>query len=199
MPLVQPAQDRTTATVDEVHLTAFSAVRWLLLLIASACGRSDDSAYRGGSAGVADLPVSDVVAVYRATLDGSFTLDDPSLSILVDPKLLPRTSGLAGGDSLSPTLQSALRDAGLIKGSCTIPVERAREALVCAVERAGYAVRFSAPFALGPDSVQVHMVAEQYAISNGPRAERLRFERAYHVVRRGAAWRALREARMPQP
>jgi hypothetical protein len=63
-------------------------------------------------------------------------------------------------------------------------------------------VRFSAPFALGAerrDSLQVHVVVQQYAIPKGPVAERLRFERAYHVARRGQTWRAVREARLPQP
>ncbi len=171
----------------------------VLLLVVAACSPSDESMYRGGKLSVATLTVSDAVGVYRATLGGSFTLGDPSLSILVDPTLLPRTPGLAGGNALSTDVLSAIRADGVVRGTCTVPVQKAREALVCPAERAGYAVRFSAPFAIGPDSVQVHMVAEQYAIPNGPRAERLRFERAYHVVRRGSEWRALREARLPQP
>lgn len=198
--------------VDEIHLTvtpcsarakqrsrhACGAVG-VILLVAAACGPSDESTYRGGKLPTAPLSVSDAVGVYRATLGGSFTLGDPSLSILVDPTLLPRTPGLAGGDAMSPETLAALRANGVAQGNCTVPVQKARDALVCPAARAGYAVRFSAPFALGPDSVQVHMVAEQYAIPNGPQAERLRFERAYHVVRRGSAWRALREARMPPP
>lgn len=155
--------------------------------------------YRGAGLEVANLPVADAVAVYRAALGGSFTLDDPSLSILVDSLLLPREPGLAGGTPMSPELRSALRAAGLSKGTCTIPVTKARDPLVCEALRAGYAVRVSDLFALGRDSVQVSVVVEQYAIPNGPRAERLRFERAYHVVRRAGRWRAVREARMPQP
>lgn len=100
---------------------------------------------------------------------------------------------------MSPELRSALRAAGVSKGTCTIPVTKARDPLVCEASRAGYAVRVSDLFALGRDSVQVSVVVEQYAIPNGPRAERLRFERAYHVVRRAGRWRAVREARMPQP
>ena len=75
--------------------------------------------------------------------------------------------------------------------------------LICRAERAGYVVRFSQPFALGAggghDSAQVHLVVQQFAIPNGPMAERLRFERAYHVARRGSTWHAVREARLPQP
>ena len=155
--------------------------------------------YRGAGLDVAHLPIADAVSVYRAALGGSFTLGDPSLSILVDSLLLPREPGLAGGTPMSAELRSALRDAGLSKCSCTIPVMKTREPLVCAAQRAGYAVRLSDLFSLGRDSVQVSVVVEQYAIPSGPRAERLRFERAYHVARRGTSWRAVREARMPQP
>lgn len=165
---------------------------------AAAC--SDETAeYRGPGLQVASLPVSDRIAVYRAALGGSFRIDDPSLSVLVDPKLLPRSSGLSGGDSVPPDVIAALRQNGIVKGTCTIPVKRSRQALVCEADRSGYAVRFSDPFALGRDSVQVNLVVEQYAIPYGPQAQRLRFERAYHVARRDGTWRAVREARLPQP
>jgi hypothetical protein len=166
--------------------------------IAAACDRGS-VAYRGGGLHVDTLPLNDMVAVYRAALAGSFRIDDPALSILIDPKFLPRESGLAGGDTMPSALLTALRGAGLLKGTCQVPVRDTRMPLICRAERAGYVVRVSQPFALGPDSVQVHVVVQQFAIPNGPMAERLRFERAYHVARRGSAWRAVREARLPQP
>jgi hypothetical protein len=165
---------------------------------ATVCAR-EEIAYRGPGLQVAPLPLGDRFAVYRAALAGSFRLDDPSLSILVDPTLLPRSAGLTGGDTLQPELLASLRQSGLVKGTCVIPVRRTREPLVCPADRAGYLVRFSEPFALGGDSVQVNLVVEQYAIPYGPRAQRLRFERAYHVSRQGRTWRAVREARLPQP
>ncbi|HEY8174366.1 MAG TPA: hypothetical protein VIF32_01615 [Gemmatimonadaceae bacterium] len=177
---------------------------WIPLLlamcgvIASACGRGS-VAYRGAGLQVDTLPLSDMVAVYRAALAGSFRLDDPALSILIDAKFLPRESGLAGGDTMPSALVAALRGQGLVKGTCQVPVRDTRMPLICRADRAGYVVRFSEPFALGPDSAQVHVVVQQFAIPNGPMAERLRFERAYHVARRGSAWRAVREARLPQP
>jgi hypothetical protein len=167
-------------------------------VIALACGRGS-VAYRGAGLQVDTLPLSDMVAVYRAALAGSFRLDDPALSILVDLKFLPRQAGLAGGDTMPSSLLAGLRDGGLVKGTCQVPVRDTRLPLICRAERAGYVVRFSEPFALGPDSVQVHVVVQQFAIPNGPMAERLRFERAYHVARRGSTWRAVREARLPQP
>ena len=181
------------------RLTAHVIVGSGICMALAACKRNEMPAYRGAGLDVASLPIGDAVAVYRAALGGSFTLDDPSLSILVDSLLLPREPGLSGGVPMTVELRNALQAAGLSKGICSIPVTKGREPLICDAPRAGYAVRLSDLFALGRDSVQVSVVVEQYAIPNGPRAERLRFERAYHVARRGNRWRAVREARMPQP
>jgi hypothetical protein len=157
--------------------------------------------YRGNGLRVDSLPTNELVNVYRATLAGSFTLGDPTLSILVDPVLLPRSSGLSGGDTMPPELVSALQRDGLVRGVCRVPIQNTRMPLICRSDKAGYVVRFSQPFALGnPDSVQVHLVVQQYAIPNGPVAERMRFERAYQLARRNATtWRATKEARLPQP
>jgi len=171
------------------------------LAIAADCGPDKPSAYRGAGLQPVALAPSDVVPIYRAALAGSFNLDDPTLFILADPTYLPRDPGLSGGDSVPAQTLAALRETGLVKGVCTVPVRNTREPLVCPADRAGYVVRFSEPFGNGakPDSVQVHLVIQQYATPTGARAERLRFERAYYVARRGSAWRAVREARLPQP
>ncbi|MEX2153860.1 MAG: hypothetical protein WD825_11020 [Gemmatimonadaceae bacterium] len=167
--------------------------------IASACAR-EQVAYRGAGLPVDTLPPGDMVGVYRAALAGAFTLSDPTLSILVDPVLLPRSQGLAGGDTMPSEVRSALLTTGLAKGTCRTQVTTSRVPLICRAERAGYVARFSEPFALGGgDSVQVHLVVQQYAIQGGPLEQRLRFERAYHVVKTGSAWRAVREARMQAP
>lgn len=166
----------------------------------SGCGRKDAEAYRGARLEVAALPPADLADIYRAALGGPFTMGDPSLSILVDTLWLPRETGLSGGTPMPPAVRAALRDAGVVQGTCTVPVTKTREALVCPAPRPGYVVRLSEPFAVSRDTVQVHVVVEQYAIPGGPRAERLRFERAYLVGRRpGGGWRATREARLPQP
>ena len=168
--------------------------------MALGCPREPE-AYRGRGLRVDTLPVNDVVRVYRAALGGSFSLDDPSLSLLVDPVLLPRGMGLAGGDTMPPAVRAALERHRLVKGTCRVPLERTPTPLVCRADRPGYVVRLSAPFALGAghDSVQVHLVVQQYAIPKGPVAQRLRFERAYQLVRSGPTWRAVGEARLPQP
>jgi hypothetical protein len=172
----------------------------ILLLTLAGCTPEAENFYRGGTRDVASLPAADLASAYRAALAGSFTVSDPGLWILVDTLYLPRTEGLAGGSPIPAEQMRAIQALDVVKGSCTVPEQtRGRGALVCDVGHPGYAVRFSEPFALGQDSVQLHLVAEQYAIPGGPQLERLRFERAYQVVRRGSAWRAVREGRLPQP
>ncbi len=157
--------------------------------------------YRGAGLRVDTLPTDEIVNVYRAALAGSFTLTDPGLSLLVDPVLLPRASGLSGGDTMPPELVSKLQRTGLVRGVCRVPLHNTPMPLVCRADQAGYVVRFSPPYAMANhDTVQVHLVVQQYAIPNGPVAERMRFERAYQLARRDAAtWHATREARLPQP
>ena len=200
---------RETAGPREYHVMTDRVtsylVRYAIILLAcgtmaSKCEREPE-VYRGPRLEVARLPADDIVGAYRAALASSFTLNDPTLSLLVDPLFLPRSEGLAGGDTMPARLRSALQRHGVVKGTCTVPVQRNRTPLVCRAGFPGYVVRFSEPLALGArqDSVQVHLVVQQYAIPKGPAAERLRFERAYHVVRRGQSWRAVQEARLPQP
>lgn len=178
-----------------------SRTRFLLVLaLVAACAPEQQSFYRGGTHGVTTLGAGDIAAVYRAALGGSFTVSDPGLVVLVDSVYLPRDEGMAGGSPIPPAEMRAIQSIDVVKGGCAVPLQaRGRDALVCEAPHPGYAVRFSQPFSLGPDSVQVHMVVEQYAVPGGPQVERLRFERAYHVVKRGASWRAVREARLPQP
>jgi len=178
------------------HLTALA----LLLGAALGCAREPE-AYRGRGLREAELAPNDAASIYRAALAGAFNVNDPALWLLVDPLLLPRTEGLAGGDSMPADVRAALERRGVVKGSCQLPVQRTPNPLICPAARPGYVVRFSAPLAVGAgrDSVQVYVAVQQYATPRGPRAERLRFERAYRVVRGGQTWRAVSEARLPQP
>lgn len=172
----------------------------MIVAVLSACTPEPEDFYRGGRHDFADLSPTDEASTYRAALAGSFNMSDPGLWVLVDTLYLPRTAGLAGGAPIPAERLRAIRAIGVVKGLCSVPLQRrGRTALVCPANHPGYAARFSQPFALGPDSVQVHVVIEQYAIPGGPHLERLRFERAYHVVKRGSSWRAVREGRMPQP
>jgi hypothetical protein len=169
--------------------------------IAFGCAAREPDAYRGAGLRVDTLAPNDVVRVYRATLGAAFTLGDPSLALLVDPILLPRSEGLLGGDMMPSAVRAALERERVVKGTCQVQPQRTATPLICRASRPGYVVRLSAPFALGTghDSVQVHLVVQQYAIPGGPVAQRLRFERAYRVVRSGPTWRAASEARLPQP
>jgi hypothetical protein len=177
------------------------AIGLACVTLAVGCLSDHDDSYRGAGLQPATLPDNEVARAYRAAIGGAFDLRDPSLSILIDPVLLPRSQGLAGGDTMPPSLQSALVRLGVSKGTCRIPIQAKGPPLVCRAERPGYVVRFSAPLAsraIG-DTVQVYLVAQQYAIPGGPVEQRLRFERAYQLVRSNGNWRAIGEARLPQP
>ena len=125
------------------------------------------------------LAVNEMVAVYRATLAGSFTLGDPTLSILVDPILLPRSSGLVGGDTMPPAVLSAMRASGLALGVCKVPVAASAVPLVCQADLPGYVARFSPPFSMPGDTVQVQLVVQKYETTTTRPEQRMRFERAY--------------------
>jgi hypothetical protein len=92
-----------------------------------------------------------------------------------------------------------MRAAGFVKGTCALQQTRTRQPLICEAGRPGYVVRFSAPFARHADSMLVHIAVQQYATPLSPPQERMRFERAYQIARTGSTWRAVREARLPQP
>jgi hypothetical protein len=169
---------------------------WCALTVACSEGAHD---YRGDGLRDAEVPASDRAAIYRAAVAGSFQLEDPTLTLLADTLLLPRGSGLTGGERMPDDVLAALRQIGLVKGTCTLPETRTRAPLICEAPRPGYVVRFSPPFARHPDSVQVYIAVQQYATPISPPQERMRFERAYQIARSGSTWRAVREARLPQP
>ena len=167
-----------------------------LLLVG--CGGGDDAekdVSRGRGLQVAALPVEARAGVYAAAVGAAFDVG-PSLTLLLDPRLLPRTAGLAAGQPMDAGVAGALRKQGVVKGSCEPPTEGARETPRCEAPAAGYVVRFSDVFQLGPDSMQVHLRAQQYDTPGSGAHEALDFEKAYQVVRRGGAWRVAREARV---
>lgn len=169
-----------------------------VLILASSC-QPEVPEYRGANLGVDQRTIPERVEIYRAAVGGSFRLDDPTLWLLVDPNYLPRSQGLAGGDTMPSEMLAALRSAGVAKGTCRMPTAAAKTPLICPAQRAGYVVRFSEPYKVGEDQVQVHLVVQQYAIPGGLIEQHLRFERAYYVARDAGKWKAVREARLPQP
>ena len=175
------------------------ALACLAVVVAAGCSKGKVQDYRGAGLPADTILLNDQVLVYRAMLWASFPMDDPSLIILADPLLLPRSEGLFGGDAMPSEVLSAMKAMGVVKGTCQLPVRATAVPLACPAERPGYVVRFSEPFRLGRDSLQVHLAAQNYTVTNGPKIERIRFERAYYLVRTPTGWRAVREARMPAP
>ncbi len=169
------------------------------LLAAVGCTKGKVEDYRGTGLPVETLLLNDQILIYRAVLWASFPMDDPNISILVDPLYLPRSEGLIGGDAMPNEVTAAMKAMGVVKGSCVLPVRESPAPLSCPAERPGYVVRFSQAYRLGRDSLQVHMAAQNYAVANGPKLERMRFERAYILVRTATGWKAVREAKMPNP
>lgn len=128
---------------------------------------------------------------------GAFNLDDPTLSLLLDPRELPRTVGLDAGPRLSDAVVQAMRDRGTVKGTCEPPLV-GRKTPRCSAARPGYVVRFSPVFAMPGDSVEAYIFAQEYYTSTSGYDAPLRFERVYHLVRSGGGWRAALEGRVPK-
>jgi hypothetical protein len=164
-------------------------------LALTAC-RTDDSSVRGKGLTIATLPATAQARVYEAAARGAFELD-PSLSLLLDSRELPRGVGLASEGMVSEEVAAGLRQRGVTRGTCQPPL-----AVVgvprCTAALPGYIVRFSPVFTLGPDSVQVYIYVQKYDTPGGEPSQTLRFERVYQVVRRGDDWRAVLEGRVPK-
>jgi len=168
------------------------------LCLGAGCKGEDSSAVRGRGLTVAPLSAVEQAHVYEAALRGSFETDDESLSLLLDPRELPRDIGLAIGARLSDSIGAELRRRGVTKGSCEPPLATKRGSPLCTATLPGYVVRFSPIFKLRGDSVQVYVYAQKYDNATSGNSDRLRFERAYQVVPNGERWRAVREGRVPK-
>jgi hypothetical protein len=163
-----------------------------------ACSGGDDSNFvRGRGLQTAALAPAAQAGVYEAAVRGAFEVDDPSLSLLLDPRELPRTVGLDSAARLPSAVVSAMRERGIVKGTCEPPLI-GRRTPRCSAARPGYVVRFSPVFALRGDSLAAYVFAQKYDTPSSGYSEPLRFERVYHVVRSGDGWRAALEGRVPK-
>ncbi|HEX7019240.1 MAG TPA: hypothetical protein VF159_04480 [Gemmatimonadaceae bacterium] len=144
---------------------------------------------------MAGLSPRDQAAIYSAALNAAFDLPDPALSLLLDPRKLPRTAGMAPADTLPPDVQHALRAGGVVTGTCKPPVA-SKTTPRCAASLPGYVVRFSDILRLGRDSVQVYVAVQKYDTRTSPPTESLRFEKVYQVTGGAERWRAVREGRL---
>ena len=171
----------------------------LSLFLVAACKSDESSAVRGRGLNVAPLSATAQAHVYEAAVRAAFEVDDESLSLLLDPRELPRDVGLTIGARLSDSIGTELRRRGVTKGTCEPPLASNRGSPKCTAALPGYVVRFSPIFTLRGDSVQVYLYAQKYDSPTSGNSDRLRFERAYQVVPRGGdAWRAVREGRVPK-
>src|ERR1041384_5742588 len=100
------------------------APRLILALLVIGCRPAEESNdFRGRGLRVEMLPPADQASAYRAGLAAAFHLDDPALSLLVDPRYLPRERGLGPGPPMPDSVVSALRAQGTVRGVCQAPAE----------------------------------------------------------------------------
>jgi hypothetical protein len=160
-------------------------------------GRDDSNVVRGKGLEVASFDPATAARVYEAAARGSFDVDNTSL--LLDRRRLPLGIGLDDGGPLDSAVVSEMQTRGTVKGVCEPPLEGTVGAPKCTAEYPGYVVRFSTIFSLGkPDSVQVYIFSQKYDTPKSGNNDRLRFERAYQIVRTGDSWRAVREGYVPK-
>ena len=168
----------------------------ILFCVATACSEKpvDDGFVRGRGLKTTQLPVAAKVAIYDAALRSAFDVQ-PGLTLLLDPRFLPRTTGLGPGAPGPKGLVDALRARNVVQGTCQSPAETTREAPRCDVANPGYIVRFSDIFRMQGDSVQLHVAVERYNTATSANSEILRFEKAFQVVGKGTVWRVVRSGR----
>ena len=166
-----------------------------LPVIALACAacQADDQSVRGHGLSVASLPAATQAQMYEAAAHADFDTTDPTLWLLVDPRLLPRGVGLATEGRVPSAVLSAMMNSGMFKGRCEPPVKHKPGAPICNASRPGYVMRFSPVFSLGGDSTEVYAYTQQYDNAQSGHSEPRRYEKAYQIVRRGGEWRAARE------
>ena len=175
--------------------------RWVavcvLLVVMAGCAEqnADDGFLRGSGLQIRELPVPARVAIYDTAVKTAFDVG-PGLTLLLDPRLLPRTKGLGPGAPVPKDVADALQRRGIVQGTCQAPEEGSKEAARCDVANPGYIVRFSDVFRMAGDSVQVHIAVERYNTSTSAKAEVMRFEKAYQVVGSGESWRVVRQGRV---
>jgi hypothetical protein len=136
-------------------------------------------------------------AVVDAAARASFNVE-PGLILLLHPQRLPRTAGYEGGDSVPAALLQALRERGVVRGTCQPKHDAPRDTPRCTIPQAGYVIRTSPVMHAGRDTLQINFAAEAFAAATGARPQALRFEKIYQLVGQGTSWRVVREARVKE-
>ncbi|MDB4878117.1 MAG: hypothetical protein JWM41_4563 [Gemmatimonadetes bacterium] len=176
----------------------FTRAAGFAALVCIGCTHDDTTTVRGRGLTVASLSSAAQARVYEAAARVAFDVTDPSLSLLVDPRQLPRAIGLAPEGRLPDAVVSQLESGGVIKGTCEPPLTGTRGNPRCTAPLPGYLMRFSPVFTIRGDSVQVYVYMQGYDVPASGSSKTLRFERAYQVARHGDVWRAVREGRVPK-
>lgn len=169
----------------------------LALPLIVSCAKDESDVVRGHGLSIASLPAQSQAGVYSAAAEAAFDVADPSLSLLLDRRMLPRTIGLASGGMLPDAITAAMRRGGIVKGTCEPPLSGVVGAPRCAAELPGYVLRFSPVFKASGDTVEVYVFAQKYDNPKSGFTNPLRFERAYLVVPAPTgAWRAVKEGKI---
>jgi hypothetical protein len=166
--------------------------------IASGCRGDDSSVVRGHGLTVMALPAESQANIYEAAARAAFEVSDPSLSLLLDRRELPRTTGLEAAGELGADVVAAARKGSIFKGTCEPSLTATKGTARCKAALPGYVLRFSPVFAERGDTAEVYMYAQRYDTPSSGISETLRFERAYQVIRTPDGWRAAREGRVPK-
>src|SRR5262245_5883162 len=89
----------------------------VFFLALSACGGRDANVVRGKGPAVATRAPAEQAHVYEAAVRGAFDLD-PSLSLLLGGRELPREGGLAPQGTIPASVADELRHRGVTQGTC---------------------------------------------------------------------------------
>jgi hypothetical protein len=174
------------------------AIGLVALVGACSSGADDDaSIVRGRGLTPVALPPAAEASVYDAAVRASFDVS-PDLVLLAHPRRLPRSAGSAGGAEVPTALRQALRDRGIVRGSCEPKHDAPRDTPRCAGVAAGYVIRASEPLRVSADTIEIYFAAEAFAPATGARPQALRFEKIYQLVGNGTLWRVVREARVKE-
>jgi hypothetical protein len=169
----------------------------LTLSLAVGCANDESDIVRGRGLADVSLPAASRAGVYAAAARAAFDLTDPSLSLLLDRRMLPRTIGLASSGLLSDAIAKDMRSSGVVQGTCEPPLKGVVGAPRCAAALPGYVLRFSPVFKAAGDTVEVYVFAQKYDNPKSGYSDPLRFERAYLVVPLSSgAWRAVKEGKI---
>ncbi len=171
----------------------------VIAVLATACdkGTPEDAYSRGRGKKAANVTTAAEAQIVEAAMRAAFDVE-PGLYMRMHTRKLPRTAGDSGGAPVSPALVQALRDGGLVLGTCEPARAAAKGTPRCSGPEAGYIIRTSDVIAMTPDTLEVYFSAEAFGPATGKNPESLRFEKVYLLVKEGARYRVAREGRVRQ-